>query len=226
MVRNALSKLMSLGRTTVLTVVLAVLVGLTAGIGSAVLAKNGDPWRLGRPNAATTVTQLAGKQGVNGAMLRITNNNAGPNDTALDLRVKAGEPPLRVNSAAKVTSLNADLVDGFSVGCAAGKRLFAGLCYDESPQPADTVTNAADDCFDLGGQLPTALQLRAIRGEQGIDLGAAATGHWSADITFVGDINAPNSLVSVVVLDSGGVFLADDQEQRPFRCVYQPLTPG
>jgi hypothetical protein len=102
----------------------------------------------------------------------------------------------------------------------------AGLCYDENPQPANTVSNAADDCHRLGGQLPTALQIRAIRGESGINLGTNATAHWSADITFVGADTPPNDLFSIVVFDSGGVLLVDDQELRPFRCVYQPLTPA
>src|SRR5215210_4985151 len=45
-------------------------------------------------------------------MLRITNNDAGSDDTALDLRVQSGEPPMTVNSSAKVASLNADKLDG------------------------------------------------------------------------------------------------------------------
>ena len=44
-------------------------------------------------------------------MLRLT-NNAGINDTALDLKVQSGEAPMSVNSGAKVNSLNADQLDG------------------------------------------------------------------------------------------------------------------
>jgi hypothetical protein len=44
--------------------------------------------------------------------VRVTNPNTGTNDTALDLRVQAGEAPMTVNSAKKVTNLNADTVDG------------------------------------------------------------------------------------------------------------------
>jgi hypothetical protein len=163
MVRSVSNKVLWLGRATIFAVGLAVLIGLAVGLGSAVLAGNGDPLLLGRANTATTVTRLAGTQGVDGPMLRITNNNAGANDTALDVRVDAGEPPMLVNSSARVSNLNADLVDGFHAGCATGQRLIAGLCYDENPQPANTVSNAADDCHRLGGQLPTALQIRAIR---------------------------------------------------------------
>jgi hypothetical protein len=226
MVKSMANKVMRLGRTTIFTVGLALLIGLAVGLGSAVLAGNGDPLLLGRANTASGVTRLAGTQGVDGPMLRITNNNAGANDTALDVRVDAGEPPILVNSSPRVSNLNADLVDGFHAGCATGQRLIAGLCYDENPQPANTVSNAADDCHRLGGQLPMALQIRAIRGESGINLGTNATGHWSANITFVGTATPPNDLFAIVVFDSGGVQLVDDQELRPFRCVYQPLTPA
>jgi hypothetical protein len=75
-------------------------------------AKDGDPWLLGRSNVATAITKLAGAAGVNGPMLQLINNNAGVNDTALDLRVQAGEAPMRVNRATKVTNLNADKLDG------------------------------------------------------------------------------------------------------------------
>jgi hypothetical protein len=45
-------------------------------------------------------------------MLQVINNDAGTNDTALSLKVQAGEAPMRVNSDAKVANLNADEVDG------------------------------------------------------------------------------------------------------------------
>jgi hypothetical protein len=136
-----------------------------------------------------------------------------------------GEAPLGVNRDTLVAKLNSDQVDGFHAGCASGQRLIGGLCYDESPQPeAHTVANASDECHDLGGQLPSALQLRSIRGEPGIDLGTA-TPTWSADLQFVGMANPPNDLHAVAVFDTGGMGLFNDQDLKPFRCVYQPLTP-
>jgi hypothetical protein len=46
-------------------------------------------------------------------MLQVINSDAGTNDTALSLRVQAGEPPLTVGATAgKVTNLNADQLDG------------------------------------------------------------------------------------------------------------------
>ncbi len=45
-------------------------------------------------------------------MLRVDNSSTGRGATALDLRVEAGKPPMKVNSAAKVANLNADKLDG------------------------------------------------------------------------------------------------------------------
>jgi hypothetical protein len=204
---------------------LAVLLALVVGLASAALGANGQAWVLGKDNAATAITRLGGTEGVDGTMVRITNNDAGTDDKALVLNVQEGEAPLGVNRDTLVANLNADQVDGFHAGCASGQRLIGGLCYDETPHPTDTVTNASDRCQDLGGQLPTALQLRSIRSEPDIDLGANITAHWSADLQFVGTVNPPNNLHAIAVFDTGGLQLIDDQELRPFRCVYQPLTP-
>jgi hypothetical protein len=45
-------------------------------------------------------------------LVRLTNNNADANDTALELRVQTEEAPMRVNSSTKVNDLNADQLDG------------------------------------------------------------------------------------------------------------------
>jgi hypothetical protein len=112
MVRSVVSKVMWLGRATVFLVGLAVILAVIFGVASMAFAANGDPWRLGRTNVATAITSLGGKLGVNGPMVRITNNNNGTNDTALSLNVQSGEAPMRVNSNTRVDSLNADLLDG------------------------------------------------------------------------------------------------------------------
>jgi hypothetical protein len=107
-----MSKVMWVGRATVFLVRLAVILALVAGVASTAFAGNGDTWRLGRTNVATAITALGGTLGVDGPMLRLTNNNAGINDTALDLKVQSGEAPMSVNSGTKVNSLNADQLDG------------------------------------------------------------------------------------------------------------------
>ena len=70
----------------------------------------GDPFRLRQINTINKISQLVGS--TNNPMLRIDNNNAGANATALDLRVEPGKPPMKVNSAARVARLNADRLDG------------------------------------------------------------------------------------------------------------------
>ena len=112
MFRIAVGKVMWVGRATVFLVGLAVILALLFGVASVAFAGNGDAWRLGRINVATSITKLGGEAGVNGPMLRLINNDAGPDDTALELQVQPGEAPMRVNSSAKVANLNADQVDG------------------------------------------------------------------------------------------------------------------
>lgn len=226
MLRSMVSGALWVGRATSAVVGLAVLLALVVGLASAAFGANGQAWILGRNNSATTITRLGGTEGVDGPMVRITNNDGGTDDKALVLNVQEGEAPLGVNRDTLVANLNSDQVDGFHAGCASGRRLIGGLCYDEIPHPASTVTNASDSCHEFGGQLPSALQLRSIRSEPGIALGANTTAHWSDDIQFLGTASPPNDLHAVVVFDTGGLQVIDDQQPRPFRCVYQPLAPG
>jgi hypothetical protein len=91
-----------------LAVMLALVFGLTA---TALAAMPGDPFKLGRGNTIHRLTKLVGS--VAGPMLRIDNNNANTNATALDLQVEPGNAPLRVNdTAGTAANLDADTVDG------------------------------------------------------------------------------------------------------------------
>ena len=112
MIKSAVSKMMWVGRTTVFLIGLAVILALVFGAASMAFAGNGDPWRLGQNNVATAITVLGGAAGVDGPMVRLTNNNGGTDDTALELGVQSGEPPMKVNSSTKVANLNADQLDG------------------------------------------------------------------------------------------------------------------
>jgi hypothetical protein len=112
MLKSAANKVMWVGRATVFLVGLAVILALVFGVATTAFGANGDFWKLGRGNVATAITTLGGKLGVNGSMLRLINNDAGTDDTALDLRVQTGEAPMMVNSATKVANLNADQLDG------------------------------------------------------------------------------------------------------------------
>jgi len=122
MIRSIVGKVMWVGRATVFLVGLAVILAVVFGVASMAFAGNGDPWRLGRGNVATAITALGGTSGVNGPMVRLTNNNGGTDDTALDLKVQSGEAPMTVNSTAKVANLNSDQLDGVdSTGFIQGK---------------------------------------------------------------------------------------------------------
>jgi hypothetical protein len=112
MLKSAANKVMWVGRATVFMVGLTVILAMILGVATTAFGANGDAWRLGQGNVATKITTLGGMLGVNGPMLRLINNNANANDTALDLSVQAGEAPMRVNSDTKVANLNADQLDG------------------------------------------------------------------------------------------------------------------
>src|SRR5215211_9444213 len=104
---------MWVGRATVFLVGLSVILALALGVASMALGANGNPWILGQGNVATAITSLGGAAGVDGGpMLRITNNDAATNDTALSLNVQSGEAPMTVDSSTKVANLNADQLDG------------------------------------------------------------------------------------------------------------------
>lgn len=112
MVKTIFSGALRIGRTTALMLGVAMMLALVVGVASVAFGANGDFWKLGKGNVATAVTALGGAVGVNGPMLRVTNNNAGTDDTALELKVQSGEAPMIVNSGTKVSNLNADSLDG------------------------------------------------------------------------------------------------------------------
>ena len=87
-------------------VVLAVIVAPAALAGRGV----GGTFHLGKGNKVNQTTELRGQ--VAGASLRINNNSADPNATALGLKVEPGQPPMKVDSTTTVFNLSADLLDG------------------------------------------------------------------------------------------------------------------
>lgn len=114
MTRKVLRTIGWIGRVTSSVLGLVIVVTFVIGVASAALGANGNPFILGKNNVATLLTKLGGRQGVNGAMLEVQNNDDGTDDTALSLKVQAGEAPMTVNSSTKVVGLNADDVDGLS----------------------------------------------------------------------------------------------------------------
>jgi hypothetical protein len=209
MSRGTLSKVVSVGRATVLVVGLATVVAVVLGVASMAFAGNGDPWILGQLNSATTMTRLAGSGGVDGPMLVVTNNDAGSDDTALDLNVQSGEPPMTVNSQTRVANLNADRLDGMnSSSFAAYKRTVivspAGSNAQNGQALLDALASINDasaskpyllyiepETYDLGNR---SLQMKPFVDIEGSgELNTIITSTVSADNAPTGTVNGANN---------------------------------
>jgi hypothetical protein len=141
MLRAALSKAMWVGRGAAAVFGLALVLALIMGAATMALAAvPGDPFRLGQTNGIDRLSTLVGE--VATPMLRVDNNSDAAGATALDLRVEAGKPPMRVNSATRVANLNADTLDGKSEAdfYAAGSKVADSSHADT----ADSATSAED----------------------------------------------------------------------------------
>jgi hypothetical protein len=114
MLRSVGARVAWVGRTAAMLFGLALVLALVVGGATAALAAvPGDPLKLGQANTIDALTRLTGA--VNNPMLRIDNNSTNASATALELRVEPGHAPMKVDSDARVVSLNADEVDGHSV---------------------------------------------------------------------------------------------------------------
>lgn len=96
MFRSAAGKVMWVWRATVFLVGLSVILALLFGVATTAMGANGSPFLLGKKNVETAISTLV-------------NKGPGP---ALNLVVGANQPPMKVNSSAKVANLNADGLDG------------------------------------------------------------------------------------------------------------------
>jgi hypothetical protein len=110
---------------------------------------------------------------------------------------------------------DATTINGRSVGCAEGRREFAGACWDLHPSAgAVTATEAAAACAGVGGELPEALALSVFSEQAGISIGLG--GEWTREI---GNLGGPGIVSVATVLTNGGIEGADSKETRRFRCV-------
>jgi len=111
MTKKVLSGTLWMARGTATMLGFAVMLAVVLGVGTAALAAApGDPFKLGKSNSVDKITTLVGS--VNKAMLKIDNNSTGDSATALNLQVKPGQAPMKVDSGTKVANLNSDLLDG------------------------------------------------------------------------------------------------------------------
>jgi hypothetical protein len=137
-----------------------VMVSTSAVAGSGV----GGVFNLGKSNTVNASTSLSGS--TSGKSLQVTNKGSG---TALGLTVRAGKPPLVVNSkAGKATNLNADKLDGKSSGYFASAGYSASFT-DSSPV---TMTSAGESHTLLSAAVPkghyvVVARLQGITGNDG-----------------------------------------------------------
>ena len=90
------------------------LLGVALGLGSSGWAANGGAFILGVFNSATLRSALVAN--VNDSALQVSNTSVAASAVPLLLTAAAGHPPMKINTATKVTNLNADYVDGLDAG--------------------------------------------------------------------------------------------------------------
>lgn len=158
MLHRVTSKIVWLGRATTFLVGLAVIVALALATATTALAGTGvgAVFNLGETNRVDVITKLIG--GVPGSSLFINNTSPDPAATALELRVRPTNPPLKTNSRTKVANLNADLLDGLDASALAEPAGYANVTLEGDFDPArskgvNDVTLAEGTtnvyCFDL-----------------------------------------------------------------------------
>ena len=123
------------------------LVALFVALSGVGVAANGGNFILGHTNSATLNTALTAPV-AGGKTLQVTNNNTtNAASTALGLNVAAGHAPFTVNSSVKVSSLNADKLDGLDSG--ALRRRVNGTCSSGSAISGIGVSGTVT-CHSLG----------------------------------------------------------------------------
>ncbi len=109
---------------------------------------------------------------------------------------------------------DATTINGHAVGCAAGRREFAGACWDLSASAAAvSATDAAAACAARGGELPTILTFMAILREPGVQL--SAEGEWVNQIAALSN----NLFDGIALQPSGQLFIGPLQSHFHYRCV-------
>jgi len=129
----------------------------------------------------------------------------------------AGEAQTAVNA---VHAVDAETVNGHSVGCGPGTEQFAGACWRLSySETALSAPAAAASCAAQGGTLPEALQLAAFSQQPGVAL--AGGDEWASDIT---NMTGPNEYAVVTVSSSAVIGFTVSTATRKFRCVIPLVT--
>ncbi len=113
---------------------------------------------------------------------------------------------------------DATTINGHAVGCPAGRRQYAGECWDLTPSVAAvTASEATAVCAAQGGELPPLLTFMALQREPGSQIDAG--GEWTSQVI------ALTSDYDVLTLQaSGKTFAAAPQALYHYRCVTPLLS--
>ena len=132
--KNVLRKTFGLVRGTALALGAGVMLAVLFGATSMALGADGKPFVLGKQNVAQAVSTLV-KRG------------AGP---ALSLKVGDGQPPLAVDSSARVANLNADSLDGKDSSDFAPRAAEAWRVVDRDYGGSGFYVSSTGQCGGLG----------------------------------------------------------------------------
>jgi hypothetical protein len=113
---------------------------------------------------------------------------------------------------------DATTINGHAVGCTAGRRQYAGACWDLTPSTvAVSAPEAAVACAAQGGELPPLLTFMAFQREPGTQV--ASGGEWTNQVI------ALTTDYDVLTLQaSGNTFAASPQSLYHYRCVTPLLS--
>lgn len=113
---------------------------------------------------------------------------------------------------------DATTINGHAVGCAAGRREFAGACWDLAASAAAVnAVEAAGACAARGGELPAVLALTTFAREPGVQM--SVSGEWTNQITTLA-----NEYDGIALFPTGGIFVGSPLSKFHFRCVTPLLT--
>jgi hypothetical protein len=114
-----------------------------------------------------------------------------------------------------VNAESAKALNGYKAGCKDGATLFAGACWQSSPNAsALSAPAAAASCASAGGELPDALSLAAYSQRPGVEL--AMGDEWTNEVPVI----SGDDLYSVLTVTPSGVIKsAASTATKKFRCV-------
>jgi hypothetical protein len=165
---------------------------LVLGLDVATYAANGQSLLLGKLNTATKVT-------------KIKRTTPGP---VLQLKSKAGTPPLKVNSSAKVAKLNADSVDGLDAA-----DLQTNVDTVSLTLAVDSGTTSWPITQPAGTYLVTWSASFEIVGSDAVVCGILSNGRYLA-----GNKNPVGADVTVDILSGSAVVTLSDTLDEAFFC--------